>query len=154
MKCTSINTSKMKFRPGERIIDPKFFKDMKFSFRQSRLSFVRARYTEFLQTHHPPLKFDLSLEQLPIIDLPPLPPAQASTASSNDGWQNHPVHFQAQGLEDKNVLILALYPPSESVPTAEHENRTSNDIQKIMQGFRFVWEDLFPFMTTWTKNFC
>ena len=92
-RTVSINTSRMNLRPGEQIIHAKFLEDMKSSLRQSNLSFVRARYTEFLQTHHPHLKldperkwqwhadFDLSLVQLPIIDLPPLPQAQASTAS-------------------------------------------------------------------------
>ena len=96
-RTVSINTSNMNFRPGEPItmIHDKFFKDMKFSLRQSNLSFVRAHHTEFLQTHHPHLKldperisqwhadFNLSLVQLPSIDLPPLPQAQASAASSN-----------------------------------------------------------------------
>jgi hypothetical protein len=94
-RTVSINTSKMNLRPGEQIIHEKFLKDMKSSLRQSNLSFLRARHTEFLQTHHPHLKldperisqwhadFDLSAVHLPIIDLPPLPQAQASTATSN-----------------------------------------------------------------------
>ncbi len=94
-RTVSINTSKMNLRPGEQIIHDKFLIDMKSSLRQSNLSFLRARHTEFLQTHHPHLKldperisqwhadFDLSAVHLPIIDLPPLPQAQASTASSN-----------------------------------------------------------------------
>ena len=61
------------------------------------------------------------------------------------GGEITPCIFKHKDSEDKNVLILAMYPPSESVPTSEHKNRTSNEIQKIMQGFRFVWEDLFPF---------
>lgn len=61
------------------------------------------------------------------------------------GGKITPCIFKHKDSEDKNVLILSSYPPSESVPTAEHENRTSNEIQKIMQGFRFVWEDSFPF---------
>lgn len=94
-RTVSINTSKMNLRPGEQIIHAKFLEDMKCSLRQSNLSFVRARHTEFLQKHHPHLKldperisqwhadFNLSLVQLPIKDLPPLPQAQASAASSN-----------------------------------------------------------------------
>ncbi len=85
----------MKFGPGERIIDlQKVVQDMKVAFRQSSLSFVRARYDAFAKTQHPgpAPKFDTSLVQLPTIDLPRRPPTRASTARSN-------------GVEDQAVII-------------------------------------------------
>ncbi len=81
-RTVSINPSWMNLRPGEQIIHGKSLEDMKSSFRQSSLSFLRARHVESLQTH-PPLRFDVAAVALPSIDLPSLPQAQASAASSN-----------------------------------------------------------------------
>jgi hypothetical protein len=80
--CRTYSVKFMKFGPGERIINlQKFVKDMNVSFRQSSLSFVRARYDAIAKTQHPEPapKFDLSLVQLPIIDLPLLPPADKNS---------------------------------------------------------------------------
>lgn len=77
-RTVSIHPSRMNLRPGQQIIDGKFLKDMKSSFRQSSLSFLRARHVESF-----PVRFDVAAVALPSIDLPPLPQAQASAASSN-----------------------------------------------------------------------
>jgi len=93
-----INTANLNMRPGQEVLHVQCLTDMKASLRQSMLSFLQARHSEFLQAHHPELKlnpertsqwhadFDLGAVQLPTSELPPLPQptAHASRPSIRD----------------------------------------------------------------------
>jgi hypothetical protein len=91
-----INTSKMNLCLDRQVIHWKYLAEMKSSLRQSMLSFLQTRHTEFLQKYHPELKlnpernlsykwhadFDLSAVHLPSIDLPPLPQVEVPVIHS------------------------------------------------------------------------
>ena len=93
-----INTANLNMRPGQEVLHVQCLTDMKASLRQSMLSFLQARHSEFLQAHHPELKlnpertsqwhadFDWRAVQLPTSDLPLLlqPTAHASRPSIRD----------------------------------------------------------------------
>jgi hypothetical protein len=53
--------------------------------------------------------------------------------------------FEHNNSDAKQVHILALYPPSGSVPSQEYNNQTSLEIAKLFHGFNFQWDDLVPF---------
>ena len=47
--------------------------------------------------------------------------------------------------ETPRMLILALYPPSDSVEDKEHANKTSRAIYDLLHHYGFLWNDIFPF---------
>ena len=59
--------------------------------------------------------------------------------------------FIHNNCDAKQVHLLALYPPSGSVPSQEYNNQTSLEIAKWFHGFNFQWNDLFPFVPTSNK---
>ena len=68
------------------------------------------------------------------------------------GGNCDPCIFEHNDSDVKQVHILALYPPSGSVPSREHNNRTSLEIANFFMGFHFQWNDLAPFVPKFNKT--
>jgi hypothetical protein len=92
-RTVSINTAHLNLRPGQEVLHVQCLADMKSSLRESMLSLLRARHSEFLQANHIELAvnperisqwhadFDLGAVQLPATELPPLPQVQAADSA-------------------------------------------------------------------------
>jgi len=82
------------------------------------------------------------------IVLAPMPAAFVRDLSEGElvkramGGNCDPCIFEHNDSDVKQVQILALYPPSGSVPSQEHNNRTSLEIAKLLHGYHFQWNDL------------
>ena len=50
------------------------------------------------------------------------------------------------------MMLSALYPPANSVPEREHNNKTSDAIVAILHNRNFVWNDLFPYVLRRNKE--
>ena len=65
-------------------------------------------------------------------------------AMGKDAYECIFEHGPAISLEPR-LMIMALYSPSGSVVTDEHDNRTSHAISKVTGNYKFCWNDVFPF---------
>ena len=54
-------------------------------------------------------------------------------------------------MQAPRLMIMALYPPSNSVVTKEHDNRTSLEIFKVTGNYEFYWNDIFPYAPSENK---
>jgi len=96
------------------------------------------------------LQGQLSTQMLsnPAIVLAPVPAAFVRDLSEGElvkramGGNCDPCIFEHNDSDVKQVQILALYPPSGSVHSQEHNNRTSLEIAKLLHGYHFQWNDL------------
>jgi hypothetical protein len=49
----------------------------------------------------------------------------------------------ARGV-DRRAVIMGLYPPPGSISSAQHADRTSQEIASVMGNYNFDWNDLYP----------